>query len=429
MVLTRQTVFTGKGIIFIFMCVLMFLIINQAVPFCKPILKFSDEILLMLSFLIIFFWTLYSLIKKLKLKLLGFIVCFVWLGYQIVNYLESPFNLKINLVLMQSLIHLKVFLTSIALILVFSNNFIERKLIKFIFYYILLVFIIGIIGNFLFKENWNILWRCPAQYRYGIIRPIGWFGQPAQNAYLVMLLLLFYFSQKSTNFVKSLKNFFKVITTALISMIILTVRKVLFIIIPISCFFYKNIKKIEFKLFYILLLLLFIFFLLSVLLHTPVWKDTIMNLESISPDTSYIRGFMLWNGIKLFFDFFPFGVGCATFGTVLSQYNTFEVYNYVGLNLDRFFYKYEHLTGVYDSGFASFLAENGFIGLLIFLLFLFLYFRFLEKRLSKKGYDFLKLLVFITLLLSLTEPVMQNGLYAVFYNILILKTKIRNEKI
>ncbi len=416
----------SASIIFIFMCILIFLTINQEIPSCKPVLKFSDEILLVMSFLIIFFWTLYSLLGKFKLKILGFIIIFVWLGCQILNYLESPFNLKITLVLLQSLIHLKVFLVSIALILVFNNSSLERRLINFLFYYLLLISVIGIIGNFIFRENWNIFWNCPIEYRYGIIRPIGWFGHPAQNAYLFMLFSCFYFVQKSTNFIKSIKNFFKIIIAALVMMVILTVRKVLIVMIPIFWSVYKNAKKFETKFTYILLFLLMNVFLLEILSYTPVWKDTVMNLHSISSDTSYIRGFMLYNGLKLFIDFFPFGVGCATFGTVLSQYNTFEVYNYVGLNLDRFFFKYGQLTGVYDSGFASFLAENGFLGFLIFLAFLFFYFKFFKTRLPKKGYILLTLLVFTTFLLSLTEPVMQNSLYTVFYNIFILKSKIKD---
>ena len=113
----RQTLsnVSNSNIIFIFMYILMFFTINQEIPFFHTFLKFSDEILLISSSLIIFLWTIYHFFRKLKIKLLGFIIFFIWFGYQILNCLKSPFDLKISLVLLQSLIHLKVFLISIAL--------------------------------------------------------------------------------------------------------------------------------------------------------------------------------------------------------------------------------------------------------------------------------------------------------------------------
>ncbi len=426
----RQTLsnVSNSNIIFIFMYILMFFTINQEIPFFHTFLKFSDEILLISSSLIIFLWTIYHFFRKLKIKLLGFIIFFIWFGYQILNCLKSPFDLKISLVLLQSLIHLKVFLISIALFLVYRNTSLERKLVNFLFYYIIFVFFIGIIGNFILLDNWNIFWNQSASYRYGIIRPIGWFGSPAQNAYMFMLFSCYYLAKNSSNFIKSIKIFLKTMIISLIMVLILTVRKILFVIIPIFYFIYKSMKKLELKYLFILLFSFFNIILIGLLLHTPIWKDTIMNLHNISPNTSYMRGLIIYNGLKLFKEFFPFGTGGATFGTVLSQYNTFEVYNYVGLNIISIISKYGEARGIYDSGLASFLAENGFFGLLIFLLFLRFYFKFFKKYLNKRGYSFLKIIVFLTLLLNLTDPVTQNGLYSIFYSIFLLKIKLEEKK-
>ena len=150
--------------------------------------------------------------------------------------------------------------------------------------------------------------------------------------------------------------------------------------------------------------------------------------STTNENNSYIRGLMIFYGAFLFFEFFPFGVGSATFGTVLSQYNTLDVYMYVGLDLNRIYYKYGQLKGVYDSGLFSMLAENGFIGLLFIFSFVYYFFRFNRKLLDPYNYLIFKIITWFTILLSLTEPVWQNGMFTVIYVINLLMIYIRKKQ-
>ena len=148
----------------------------------------------------------------------------------------------------------------------------------------------------------------------------------------------------------------------------------------------------------------------------------------INPETSYARGIMVYHGWWLFFHFFPFGTGNASFGSVLSEYNTFDVYNYVGLNMERFYYKSGYLQGIYDGGISSLAAENGFIGFLLIIIFIYYYFKFFKKFFYDYNYQVFKVITWFTIILSLTEPNWQNGMYSVFYLITLLYIYAKNYK-
>ena len=71
------------------------------------------------------------------------------------------------------------------------------------------------------------------------------------------------------------------------------------------------------------------------------------------------------------------------------------------------------------------LAENGFIGIVLMLMFIYYFFKFNKKRLDEYNYLIFKIITWFTILLSLTEPVWQNGMFTVFYimNLLFIYSK------
>ena len=137
---------------------------------------------------------------------------------------------------------------------------------------------------------------------------------------------------------------------------------------------------------------------------------------------------MVFYGYGIFLEFFPFGSGAATFGTVLSQFNTLAVYEYVNLDMDRIYYNKGQLDGVYDSGLFSMLAENGFIGIFLMFLLIYYFFKLNKAKLDTYNYMIFKIITWFALLLSITEPVWQNGLFTVMYTINLLLIYTRNNQ-
>jgi hypothetical protein len=127
---------------------------------------------------------------------------------------------------------------------------------------------------------------------------------------------------------------------------------------------------------------------------------------------------MIYNGTSLAVSHFPFGTGAATFGTVLSKYNTLEVYQKV--SIPSFWYEGEELSGVYDSGFFSLLAENGFVGIVVMILVMIYFSKYLAARVNANGKGILDVLAITMVLWSVTEPVIQNGIFTVIYTTLIV---------
>jgi hypothetical protein len=147
-------------------------------------------------------------------------------------------------------------------------------------------------------------------------------------------------------------------------------------------------------------------------------KLDILRMTNNDDDNYYIRGLMVFNGASLAISHFPFGTGAATFGTVLSKYNTLEVYQKV--NIPSFWYEGEELSGVYDSGFFSLLAENGFVGIAVMILVMIYFSKYLAARVNANGKGILDVLVITMVLWSVTEPVIQNGIFTVIYTTLIV---------
>ncbi|MCF6330764.1 MAG: hypothetical protein L3I99_04375 [Sulfurimonas sp.] len=411
--------------IFLFAFLPSFILIYNANISKISILLQVDEILLLISIIIIIIKIIRNMHKKIDKIYFVFIL---YLVYQFINYLVSPFNHNLFLVLIQSLINLKVFLIALATLIVYNSTSYNNYVIKKTMVFFIILFFIGIVVNWTMGSSWNALYDQRAVVRYGILRPIGYYVSTAHVGYFFVLTFVTFYmlmsKEKIIEKMKFLKKFFIFIIIDFLLAFILSTRKGMFMNIPFGLFA-LSLFKIKEKILILIFLSIFLSVFIYLIKDMEIFLDTQQNISDMSnPETSYIRGLMIYHGVSLFFEFFPFGVGNASFGTVLSQHNTFEVYEYVGLPLHRIYHS-NSLHGVYDSGFASMLAENGFFGIFLMFLFIYYFFKFNKQRLDSYNYEIFKMITIFTILLSLTEPNWQNGLYTVFYviNLLYIYTK------
>lgn len=382
------------------------------------VFSFMDELLLLISFS-------YMLFECIILKSMSrfTLITLLYLGYCIALALQSPFSPNIFYSFFQSLIHIKVLVISYFAITIFKN-IVDMKLFLGIFKLLVIMYFIALFMNMLIGEAWNdLVGFYEYQYRYGFLRPAGIFSHYAPNSYfftlIVTTLMLTLGSSKANVFSYHLKKFVIFIFIDFFAAFPLTVRKGMVVLIP-YLFYVIAILRPKLKLIISMVMLISISVLIWLISETQIFIDTIDNFSNFfSDDHSYLRGLIVYYGYGLFSDFFPLGTGAGLYGTVFSNSNL-SVYEYVGLNMALFTADDGSLIGVYDSGLAALAAELGFIGLLFVFSLTYLLMDLCSKVTSVSNFKIIKLLTVYMLLLSITEPVLQNGFFTVFYCISVL---------
>ena len=415
---------------FLFTLFMMFFLTYNEGIINNALARSSDELFLFFSVIII---ALSIFTHLLKLKLPKYLFVFlIYLFYQIINYYQSPFPLQLHFVLIQSLINIKVFLVATAAIYLYSSSRFNNLLIQKTFKIFVFLFLFGMIASFVLGPTWSAWFNTPAVYRYGFLRPVGWFGSVAHNAYFLTLtfvtLFLLYSKKPNISLSTLTKKFFLFSIIDFLLAFPLTVRKGLMINLPFGYIILEKYQKYQ-KVLFVTVSTLFAILFLYFIKDLEIFQDTLDNFKNFTHDQhTYIRGLMVFYGYGIFLEFFPFGSGAATFGTVLSQFNTLAVYEYVNLDMDRIYYNKGQLDGVYDSGLFSMLAENGFIGIFLMFLLIYYFFKLNKAKLDTYNYMIFKIITWFALLLSITEPVWQNGLFTVMYTINLLLIYTRNNQ-
>ncbi|WP_338922366.1 hypothetical protein V0M98_08715 [Pseudomonas silesiensis] len=293
------------------------------------------------------------------------------------------------------------------------------KIAKNLYFIFIILFAVGMIANYIFGASWNnLLSSEPIQYRYGFIRPAGYFGHYAPNSYFFSLILITLFMLSTKNLIidKSVqvRKFYLLIVIDFLAAYPLTVRKGLFMIIPYGLYILSLLnptKRAVFTVCASVFIAGFIFFISD----SDMFLDTISNFNNFfTDDHAYIRGLIVYYGFSLFSEFFPLGVGNGLYGTYFSNMNS-SVYEYVGLNLDVLTSDSGALLGVYDSGISAFIAESGFIGFVLAIFIIKEFFNYNKKHLDSYNYKIFKIITYFALILSITEPVWQNGFFTTFY--------------
>ena len=383
-----------------------------------PLFKSIDEVLLIISLIIVL---VYGGVALMFGKIYTwFIFLLLYFIIQLINYFSSPFDLNIIYVLLQSIINVKLFLGILLVYILSKEEVIKKRYVDFVWVSMILIFILGIILNWIVGESWNIYFTDRVRYRYGILRSVGCFADVGVNGYFFSLFFTtFYFvvRDKYANLLSS-KRIVLFSLINLIASLILTVRKNLVSIIVVFFSFIREVKTFQ-RLFASFLLLISFFLLIFLAYIYGIFDDLIGGF--LDDDTSYIRILMFTNGFRLMVDFFPFGVGSGTFGTLMSNFNTLEVYEYVGINLRHYTNIDGSLRGVYDCGFSSFIAENGFIGFLIIVGLITGINTSFKALFTVTNYKIYYILILFTLLLTFSEPIAQSGFYTVFFMVNLLK--------
>lgn len=407
---------------------LFFIFIQEVIPI--KIFTFADEILTIISFILIIIYSLKTFLNRGKIPYVYF-AFFVLILYSFFNYFISPFSDSFLLMVLQNLLSLKSFVILLGFIILYQNKTIYNQIIEFAFFLFLFLFISSLVGNFILGESWNEIVKHPVKYRYGILRPAGILGGSGNmGSYFAITFTTLVLIIKYNYIRKHPYKFFIALSAILIlSNFILTVRKPLLMIIPIGLFIRKYINRIHY---YMFISLISVFFAGYVILSEgALAKITKQNLEHFtdSEDNTYIRGLMFLYSIDLAKEKFPFGTSPATFGSNLSQLNTMNVYEYKGItDLEWLYNEQGNLKGVYDSGLGSLIAEYGFLGSILIIVFIIYFFKFL-KNMYPIIYPISYVILIYLLISTLFAPSIMNDMQSCFISINVLYLLTKQNKI
>lgn len=354
-------------------------------------ISYFDEIFALSAYLIAPFiirrkrdcWVFGILLLPILSCIYSFIVGFTLLGE--INWYT---------VIIQSIINFKFFLYFVLFFcatILFNNNF--EKINK-IFKLCLLFSLLGAFVNLIFPGDFIY-----STYEYALARPriIGFQFKPND---LAIFLSLFFSGFLFNGCVKIVKLKWIFIFFILCLIVISTSRTALLISI-ISIVFYAYHVKGQYAIINISIAffsflgfsLISTIFLFEYFLESFFLKETISNFSEFSSiETSkYIRFIMVFFGFKLLLNYFPFGTGAGTFGTVMSDDS--PVYDMLGISQMEFFQKME---GVYDSNIASIFGEYGVVGIIVFVFFSVKVFSFFANGYKHILYMFISIAVFIS---------------------------------
>ncbi|MDA5565375.1 hypothetical protein PJK54_17075 [Cobetia sp. MMG027] len=390
-----------------------------------PGINLIDEIL-------VFIAICYLLSHEINLKN-GFKVSYLALSFfliifsQIITYLVSPFSNSFALGIIQSLIHIKVFLFIYLSYKV--SKFLSTKFIIYITRTCIILVIVGFILNLMLGESWHLITNTAIKYREGVLRPVGIFENTANLGYFFSIMISVIYLTTDTFTKMNYKSYgllFLVVISSAILMKIITVRKLLLGLIPVLVVFHNNNplkNKILLSAFFLLACTFTILFLSNI--DSYIYTETLENLSKFSSnDHHYIRGLMFYNGVSLFLEYFPFGTGAGTYGTIISTLNTLEVYNHVGLDLGWLVNDTGKYVGIFDNGIGAFLGENGLIGLIVLINFIIIFY----KKVLNSVSDLKLYILFFVIICSFIGPAWQDGVYSsivcIFYIYILAKLRV-----
>ena len=186
-------------------------------------------------------------------------------------------------------------------------------------------------------------------------------------------------------------------------------------------FYWHLLKRNAFILVYVFSSILVIILLLIV--FTDIFTSIIQNISaSLTLESSYIRGNMIFLSGMIFYEFFPIGTGAASFGSVLANKKVYEYYN----QADRYYFSND--IGLYDSNIASVVGEYGLIGIIVyFLLFKYIY-KYVRKSFNTKG-KMLKYVFFVFIFYTITNPMITNNVYILISIPILMKIAISSSTI
>lgn len=242
----------------------------------------------------------------------------------------------------------------------------------------------GRIAGFQFKPNDLAIFLS----LYSIYLLLSIKSELKKNIIVLILILMVFLTSSRTALLVSIVPYF---------LYHLRRRNIIFTVLCFWCFF-----------------LLFIYFYEDIASSFFI-TETIENFKEFYDidNSQYIRFIILYLGLVLSFDYFPFGVGAGNFASVMSQGS--PVYSYLGVENNYFFV---NMIGVYDSNFASLLGEYGVTGFFasLFISYLSIYIVLREPKFSL-------FLFFVLLFLMAFQPVLSYQVNSINFLLLIFSLK------
>lgn len=142
------------------------------------------------------------------------------------------------------------------------------------------------------------------------------------------------------------------------------------------------------------------------------------------------RAVLLNTSFKIAKDYFPFGSGFGTFGTIMSSYHYSNIYIDYGLS-NRYGFSKAYSDWVGDGGFASIIGQFGYIGISIFISFFINFVKIIKLKVlskNKKYYLPICLLIGYILISSTNESFFNSDISMLFAISIVVLSKILNIK-
>lgn len=326
---------------------------------------YTDEMLLVAATILMFI----PLVKEADFAKLLILTLTLFIVFFVLSFNSLKFRSELT-VFMQLLIHFKFFF----FFLLFYNF---RRLINFsvLIHLFFIVTIFGILINYMMGESFSVLIDAPIQYRFNVIRPVGFQGNTGNLGLSLAFFYMFYVLRGSGENYKTIL----LLTLGFVVLFLFSSVRTPFIalMIVLVLIFGASFKKM-------LLGGLCLLLLMPLLMTEYVYDMITLSLENVSSlseaeDSQYIRGMMIYFSVVLAGDYFPFGSGAASYGTALSVDS--PIYQDLGLSTMIFFVE---MAGIYDSNFASLLGEFGVVGMILFMYLLMKVLKLANRNGSKK---------------------------------------------
>lgn len=367
--------------LYYFLVIIIYLLVFQNfLQVHIPIVKYADEALAVLIFPII-------LLRKNSWKIKRYdLLLVIGLILILITGMYSSLKLKyqgIMMVLSDSLLVNKFFLVYF-LFNMLRKEIDEIESTKILFHFkilTILLFILTIL-NYLFKLY-------PYSYRYGIMSNRLFYQHPTFFAAVCVFLLcgLIMFSEK-INKKYLFITIFMIFTT-------LRTKAIVFGIVALGLIIYleRSNKKITFS-------KIGIIAIISVIIAFQQIEFYFIELDNSA------RNVLLKTSIQIASDYFPLGTGFATFGSYFSAKEYSPIYSLYGIS-DIYGIQKDSPTFITDSFWPMILGQFGYLGLIVYVILLFIIFRkiqleYKDSNKSKKKY-IAKIIALAYLMISSTS--------------------------
>lgn len=361
-----------------------------------PIFKYFDEI----AFVIVIILCLAYFIRTIKIHLSTFFLIVFILYSIIISYLFG-FNQNLFDVTLQTFISLKFFIFLTGFVFLFKNK------LKYINLYFKVLFgfaFLGILLHLILGTTFNQILNFPTFARPNI-RFTGFVPHPNHMAYLAVIYLGYILTIVKVKYESKInfKYLLQIIGCVVILFLTDSRSSIIASLVFFGAFYWDLILKNAMILIYV-----FVASLVSILAlfyFTDIFITISENIEeSLTLESTYIRGNIMYLSGLIFYEFFPLGTGSASFGSLMANDKVYEYYD----QADRYYFAND--IGLYDSNIASIIGEYGFIGVIFFTILFIYFFKFLKNNFGSNT-KMLASLFLVFLFYAVTNPMLTNNVY------------------